>query len=260
MLSSLDSVVFLLPDVEGLIGDPSILNDSVKLKMLSEYSVNQMIHVELDTKTPFLITSYNQIDQTTFYQPGTSTTYSVDFLNKTATPSDVAAPQSSQHESTRAAASAALVKYANDAYKKGKCLTEAYVNNNNLILCLSAINTNLGAFWTGNWRATYTIDLTKSGSQEVDAYLDVNIHYFESGNLQFKATYAPKGIKADASDISGLVKAIEKTESDWQSNLERLYVDMHHETFKAMRRILPLTKTKMNWTISAHSLADELNK
>ena len=44
-----------------------------------------------------------------------------------------------------------------------------------------------------------------------------------------------------------------------QNHLEEMYVNMHRNTFKNMRRFLPVNKVKFQWNSAAHSLASEVN-
>ena len=46
--------------------------------------------------------------------------------------------------------------------------------------------------------------------------------------------------------------AIRKAEDLIQSNLEDMYTNMSQETFKEMRRVTPITQTKMDWNINQH--------
>jgi len=83
------------------------------------------------------------------------------------------------------------------------------------------------------------------------------VHYFEDGNVQLHAAIE-KNVKInvadEASTAAGLVKAIQRMETDYQAALEEMYVDMHDTTFKAMRRFLPISKMPMTWNVAAHSI------
>ena len=46
----------------------------------------------------------------------------------------------------------------------------------------------------------------------------------------------------------------------WQQGLENMYANMGDETFKTMRRKLTISKTRMEWNVSAHRLAKTLGK
>ena len=66
----------------------------------------------------------------------------------------------------------------------------------------------------------------------------------------------PQSPEAMASELR---KQIESFETTYQNHLEEMYVNMHRNTFKNMRRFLPVNKVKFQWNSAAHSLANEVN-
>ena len=52
--------------------------------------------------------------------------------------------------------------------------------------------------------------------------------------------------------------AINQMETEFHSNLEQFFEDMHKHTFTAMRRFLPVTRNPMDWNPNAHKLAAQL--
>jgi len=70
-----------------------------------------------------------------------------------------------------------------------------------------------------------------------------------------KATVAVSDEKKTGAAVA---KAIKTLETDFQANLELMYIDMHSHTFKQMRRFLPVNKQPMNWNVAAHKMAGEL--
>ncbi|KAH8050159.1 hypothetical protein JL722_11538 [Aureococcus anophagefferens] len=89
-------------------------------------------------------------------------------------------------------------------------------------------------------------------------------HYFEDGNVQLQtsktcgeATVAA----ASPADLGAAVAAfVEAAETDLQNGLQEMYDNMCAETFKAMRRVMPITRTKMKWNIHEISLNKNLRK
>lgn len=249
----INEVKFALADVEKLVADPSVLNNDVKSKVLHDYNAAQLVHVEDPSGAKFLLTPFNELSHDVFYDPETGKSWTIDHVQKTVTGA-ASGYSAGPNESLRAAASAAMKKYTSTHYKKDKCVYGVFADASHLTICVSGINTNLNAFWTGNWRATYRVPVSGGA---LESKLEVNVHYFEDGNVQLNAAFAAPPVTVSG-DGDAVVAALEKIETEWQASLEKMYIDMHHQTFKAMRRALPLNKMPMNWTSAAHSLADEL--
>ena len=77
----------------------------------------------------------------------------------------------------------------------------------------------------------------------------INNHYFEEGNIQFNLSkdFAPVAI--EAADGPNIVKAIRKLETDYQSKVEEVLEEgLKEGIFKRMRRVLPVTGTKFDWS------------
>lgn len=66
------------------------------------------------------------------------------------------------------------------------------------------------------------------------------------------------GVQDPESTGASVATALEKFETSFQSNLEEMYVEMHKNTFKKMRRMLPKTRQLMNWSSAAHGVASSL--
>jgi capping protein alpha len=59
---------------------------------------------------------------------------------------------------------------------------------------------------------------------------------------------------------SAAVAAIKAAESALQEGLEEMYGSMDEETFRAMRRTMPITRTKMDWNISSVRMTRQLQR
>jgi len=58
-------------------------------------------------------------------------------------------------------------------------------------------------------------------------------------------------------DVAALV---EEKENALHAGLEAMYGDMADATFKALRRVMPITKLKMKWSVDALRLKGGLTK
>lgn len=121
-----------------------------------------------------------------------------------------------------------------------------------LVMVLCAERVSLRNYWSGRWKSRWEFDGT---SGLLSGSISIHVHYFENGNLQLQTQKDVKGQRmGDWTDdtAQAIVSAIRAAEDDVQSNLEDMYLNMSHETFKEMRRVTPITQTKMDWNISQH--------
>merc|ERR1711953_1433876 len=89
----------------------------------------------------------------------------------------------------------------------------------------------MGNYWNGRWRSQWTVAI--SGQQaEVSGVLKVQVHYYEDGNVQLVSS---KDVKEAISSSSE------------ETTAKELIKLMEDTTFKALRRQLPVTRTKIDW-------------
>jgi capping protein alpha len=53
---------------------------------------------------------------------------------------------------------------------------------------------------------------------------------------------------------------IQTSESSLQSGLEEMYTNMNNETFRAMRRVMAVTRTKMDWNVNSVRMVRQVRK
>lgn len=253
----INEVKFSLNDVQTLLNDNNTFNTAIQTQMLHDYNVTQYVQIDLPEGRRMITTPYNEVNAKSYYDPVTNSVYEVDHL-KSVVISQVGTHQPTGQESFRQQVQQALDAYVKRAFKgantKVRVVGQATINNNQLVVCISAINSNLSAFWTGNWRCTYKLDL--NGSNKVTGDIKVNVHYFEDGNVQLDSDFTPT-FEVKAQDAQDIVAQIEKVESDFCAKLESIYLDMPQKTIKQLRRALPISQTKFNWETAAHSVASE---
>ncbi|RLN91397.1 hypothetical protein BBJ28_00023601 [Nothophytophthora sp. Chile5] len=150
-------------------------------------------------------------------------------------------------------------------FEKERCVRSrsgVYVVGSKLIVNLCTERINLRNFWGGRWQSRWELDLTANPAQ-VSGLIQLHVHYFENGNLQLQSSkqveeevafHRPNGL-GDA-----LLRVMKDAEDDLQANLEDMYINMSEETFKEMRRVMPVTQTKMEWSLHAHRTAKDLGR
>ncbi|KAH8047660.1 hypothetical protein JL722_12921 [Aureococcus anophagefferens] len=99
----------------------------------------------------------------------------------------------------------------------------------------------------GGWASTWTAAVDGAG-YAVSGSVRVRAHYFEDGNVQLQSAKTVEAAKC--ADVAAIAALVEETEGALQRGLEDMYENMSAETFKAMRRVMPISRQKMKWNIN----------
>jgi capping protein alpha len=254
-------------DVAKLV-DKSTMSDAALEKVLKDYNCENMVwgaDPEDNKAPPILVSAYGQVTADTFVDANSGRVLKFDHKKRKFT--SVASQKQVLSEdvaSYRAAIGKAVDTYTAQQYKGGKVVSAVYgADNGQITICVSAKNVNLSNFWSGGWRSVYTVGVSKKGQSELKGNVKVQVHYFEDGNVQLHTNIdksANINVGGEEETAKELVKAIGKLETEFQANLEEMYVNMHRTTFKSMRRFLPINRQPMTWNSAAHSLANEVAK
>lgn len=127
-------------------------------------------------------------------------------------------------------------------------------------MAISAKNLNFKNFYGGEWLSEWK--LTKNS---LNGKIRINAHFFEDGNVQLKEVkICEEKLGLTGNDPIGessyVIELIEKFETKMQYALNDIYESMPDFFFKAMRRILPVTNTKMEWTSAMHKVIGNLKQ
>ncbi|WRT67310.1 uncharacterized protein IL334_004279 [Kwoniella shivajii] len=122
---------------------------------------------------------------------------------------------------------------------------------------------NPNNFWTGRWRTRWVVD---KASDTVDGDINVDVHYYEQGNVQL-ATKHTASFPLPAEELGGqsvasqIVTIISKIETAYHLELNDVYGELGEKAFRALRRALPITRQKMDWEkVTGYSLGSDLTK
>jgi capping protein alpha len=253
----------VVKDVKKLVGE-DVLSSSLT-KILRDYNVEQMVAAKDPDGNAVLVTAHGQIADDLYLDPATGRVIRFDHLKRKFTEfTDKKQVLEESVNKHRTAINKEVNTYLDEQYKAGKAVGAVYgADTGAITICISAANVHLGAFWTGGWRAVYQLNVSSTGSTELSGDIKVNVHYFEDGNVQLHTkftTKTPVTISDEKKTAPEVAKAIKKLETDFQANLEEMYISMHRQTFKQMRRFWPISKKPMDWDSRRHNLTAELGK
>eukprot|EP01092_Planopodium_desertum_P006057 TRINITY_DN2499_c0_g2_i1.p1 TRINITY_DN2499_c0_g2~~TRINITY_DN2499_c0_g2_i1.p1 ORF type:complete len:291 (-),score=69.94 TRINITY_DN2499_c0_g2_i1:96-968(-) len=247
----------VVTDIRGLLSDESIINDAVP-STFREYNTEQMLQVKSPTgDSQLLITKYGEVSDTEYLDPLNKIVVTFDHVTQEVTGSrPIAGELDADVEPYRVALEAQAVKYAADFYLYGSAAVYSQKEDDGqytLIVCISSSKFEPHNFWTGRWRAIWTATFA-AGAKSVDlnGLIKVNVHYYEDGNVQLSTECNKSMSVAGAGDAAATAKAIidsiNKSEAAYQTAVVTNYKTMGETSFKALRRPLPITKTRIDWT------------
>mmetsp|Transcript_26635 Transcript_26635/g.41509 ORF Transcript_26635/g.41509 Transcript_26635/m.41509 type:complete len:278 (-) Transcript_26635:77-910(-) len=236
----------VVTDVRGLLADDTIINDSAPATF-REYNTEQMIQVTNGDHLA-LVTKHGEVGNSEYLDPRAGKVFSFDHIRQQVTGSrGLGGEMDSGLESVRAAVDAAVDKYTKEFYMNGT--SAVYARNGQIIICIASSKFNPNNFWNGRWRSVWTAKV-QGNNVTLTGQMRICVHYYEDGNVQLNAEVnrnlsCPGGNPQATAD--NIIKSIKKEEATYQNNIDNSYATMGDTTFKALRRVLPITRMKIDW-------------
>jgi len=235
----------VVTDVRALVPNESMLNESAP-RTFREYNTEQMIIVDSPNHShKVLITKFGEVSDGEYLDPKGNQVISYDHIKQEVKGARAISGELEQSvEGMRSAFEKAAFDYASQHYPQGA--TTVYGKDGQVIVCISSQRFNPQNFWNGRWRSTWTF---KDG--ELTGHFKIVVHYYEDGNVQLNTNSVQKTTVAESGSpdaiASAALKVIAKMEAAYQAALDTSYSTMGDTTFKALRRALPITRSRLDW-------------
>jgi len=252
-------------DVRVLLNNDNLLKSGAS-SAFSQYNKDQLTPVKIEGSDLLgLVTDHNDLGGGRFADPRSNQTFKYDHLRKEAT--DVQPLNSdSSVEALRAAIEKEVTEYTLNHYPHGVSATFSKETEEGKVIvsCVEDHQFQPKNYWNGRWRSQWTVVL--SGNQaQVRGVLKVQVHYYEDGNVQLVSSKEVKEtisvLDSETETAKELVNLMKETETEYQTAISENYQTMSDTTFKALRRQLPVTRTKIDWNkITGYSIGKELTQ
>ena len=264
----------VLEDVKNIVRDDPLVEEEVS-KVLPKYNKTQLTPIKLEgCEHPVILSAFNDIGDGRFVDPRSKKSFVYDHL--TGSVSDITDWQPNQTaEPWRLALEAEWTNYSNEHYHQGADSVFSTTTKDDpngkitLTACLEGHQFQPKKYWTGRWRSIWSVTFNanqQKDKQQVDlkGTIRLHVHYYEDGNVQLVSSrQCDQKITISKPDqvAKSIVEAVEKFEGEYQRAITENYQTMSDTTFKALRRPLPVIRSKIEWNkLMGYKIGSELKQ
>ncbi|SMN18884.1 similar to Saccharomyces cerevisiae YKL007W CAP1 Alpha subunit of the capping protein (CP) heterodimer (Cap1p and Cap2p) [Maudiozyma saulgeensis] len=212
------------------------------LNVIEQYNVKNNIPIDVDGNK-VLLSENNKDGASRYFDPIIGVSFTVDHLNRKGL--DVETHQAKGFTDDHKKLYQSILDYTVNAYPGNVTIAvypiteESTEEATKLEIIISSTKYNPGNFWNGDWRSKYIYDIA---SKQLTGNIDVQIHYYEDGNVSFKSNK-----KIEENSVNDVLNTISTIEKGFENSLDVSFTELNEKQFKSLRRRLPITRSKINW-------------
>ncbi|MGH0146630.1 UNVERIFIED_CONTAM: hypothetical protein FKN15_019466 [Acipenser sinensis] len=236
-------------DLRVLLNDDDLMREQIAISFV-KYNLESFTPVSIPGHGQVLVTRHGDLGQGRFLDPSRNISFKFDHLLKEATD-----PQlhnvDSKAEPWRAAMETALKWYITQHFSTGVCTVyEKTIHNQQIIIgCMEAHQYNPSNFCNGAWKAEWKFTVSSPITQ-LTGTIKVQGHYFEDASVHMSTVKEVEETLYLTDPVQGakeFVSIVEKAEAELHKTLMEDYASLSDSALKALRRALPITRTKLDW-------------
>lgn len=267
---------YVAKDLKAVLSDEEVYNEAA-MEAFPVYNKTHMICLEMPSGAgDVIVSSYSEINENEYLDPRTAQVAIVDHVKQICTkvrPANDEELPSLYIEEYRYALDAEIQRYVSESYPKGMSAVNCVKGKDNegpgsdfeLVVIITAMRLSPQNFCNGSWRSVWNIDFQdESQVLDIKGKLQVGAHYFEEGNVELdaKKDFQDSTIFQSADDCAiAIANIIRHHETEYLASLEVAYSKLPDNTFKDLRRKLPVTRTLFPWQNTLQfSLTREVEK
>jgi len=242
----------VVQDVRCLLNNDDLLNRNA-LETFRTYNTNQMLQIQ-NGDHEALITKMGELSPNEYLDPLGKQVITFDHIKQQITGHrEIKRELDASAEPFRKAIEDAAVNYVNEHYQNGSPAVYSAKEGSDMkiTICISSSKFSPTNFWGGRWRSIWVAKFKPGSELKLEGNVAVQIHYYEDGNVQLNTKFLKNAAVKAPSDAKALseacLKEIGKLEQEYHTALEHSYNTMGDTTFKALRRVLPITRERIKW-------------
>jgi len=249
----------VIADISNLIDNDELLEPKI-MESLRIYNIENFVTVEIpDSDKKVILSKYNQLETDTFIDPRSNQKFKYNCISQKIEEIESFTPQE-EKEPLRCSVQSVLDDYFLKHYSEGS--SAVFATETGLAIILAGVKLSKKNFWNGCIKSSWVYE---SASRELSGKIQSQVHYYEEGNVQLNSTRESKITLEPEEDLDkfgkALVKEISEVERVYQAALNEGYAHLNEAAFKGLRRTLPITRSKLDWTqISTYKVGSEINK